>query len=400
MPDYWTDMKSTTCVWRPGFGQMVGILAHALWISRYRLDARRSRRAGGQRQRRILGEASTAIARSIASREAEAAFIAERDSLYMATVSESGWPYVQHRGGPPGFIRVLDDRTLAIPDFRGNRQYISTGNLATNDRAALILMDYPHRRRLKIYAHVEAKDLGADPELAGEAHAARLQGQGRARPRHPSRRIRLELPAAHHSAIQRSRTRARARAVSRAARSAGSGKQGVARRTGGEPSAAREAREWRRRTPEAKEPRSRSGSPTPRTDAATLVSRLLAKAPMMSLRRVNRMSAMTGAGRAMLSTTWLMISALVELTPSQTTTNAGIMVTSRRTKTGMRNPTKPCMIIWPAMRADRRARQSGSQQRGQERARRGRAEQGRQRLVSGLDLADVAMARRGTRSPP
>ena len=91
---------------------------------------------------------------------AEAAFIAERDSLYMATVSESGWPYVQHRGGPPGFIRILDEKTLAIPDFRGNRQYISTGNLAANDRAALILMDYPHRRRLKIYAHVEAKGSG------------------------------------------------------------------------------------------------------------------------------------------------------------------------------------------------------------------------------------------------
>ena len=100
--------------------------------------------------------------------EAEAAFIAERDSLYMATVSESGWPYVQHRGGPPGFIRILDEKTLAIPDFRGNRQYISTGNLAANDRAALILMDYPHRRRLKIYAHVEARDLGADPELAAK----------------------------------------------------------------------------------------------------------------------------------------------------------------------------------------------------------------------------------------
>src|SRR5580704_3826460 len=97
---------------------------------------------------------------------AEAAFIAERDSLYMATVSENGWPYVQHRGGPPGFIRILDDKTLAIPDFRGNRQYIITGNLATDDRAALILMDYPHRRRLKLYARVEAKDLAADPELA------------------------------------------------------------------------------------------------------------------------------------------------------------------------------------------------------------------------------------------
>ena len=99
---------------------------------------------------------------------AEAAFIAERDSLYMATISENGWPYVQHRGGPPGFIRILDEKTLAIPDFRGNRQYISTGNLATNDRAALILMDYPNRRRLKLYAHVEARDLAADSGLATE----------------------------------------------------------------------------------------------------------------------------------------------------------------------------------------------------------------------------------------
>jgi uncharacterized protein len=97
---------------------------------------------------------------------AEAAFIAERDSFYMATVSEKGWPYVQHRGGPPGFIRVLDDRTLGVADFRGNRQYISAGNLAANDRAALILMDYPHRRRLKIYAQAETRDLAADPELA------------------------------------------------------------------------------------------------------------------------------------------------------------------------------------------------------------------------------------------
>jgi len=100
--------------------------------------------------------------------QAEAAFIAGRDSLYLATVSESGWPYVQHRGGPPGFIHILDEKTLAIPDFRGNRQYISAGNLAANDRAALFLMDYPNRRRLKIYAHVEARDLAADPELAAK----------------------------------------------------------------------------------------------------------------------------------------------------------------------------------------------------------------------------------------
>jgi uncharacterized protein len=84
----------------------------------------------------------------------------------MATVSESGWPYVQHRGGPAGFLRVMDDKTLAFLDFRGNRQYISIGNVAANDRVALLIMDYPNRRRLKIYARIEVKDLKVDPQLA------------------------------------------------------------------------------------------------------------------------------------------------------------------------------------------------------------------------------------------
>ncbi|MFA5966465.1 MAG: pyridoxamine 5'-phosphate oxidase family protein [Sphingomonas sp.] len=97
---------------------------------------------------------------------AERAFIAARDSFYMASVSETGWPYVQHRGGPPGFVRMLDDRTLAFPDFRGNRQYISLGNTMANDRVALILMDYPARRRLKLYARIEVRDLAAEPVLA------------------------------------------------------------------------------------------------------------------------------------------------------------------------------------------------------------------------------------------
>ncbi|KQV42767.1 MULTISPECIES: pyridoxamine 5'-phosphate oxidase family protein [unclassified Rhizobium] len=95
----------------------------------------------------------------------EAAFIAARDSFYMATVSETGWPYVQHRGGPRGFLRLVDDRTLAFADYRGNRQYISTGNLAADGRACLFLMDYPHRARLKIYARVETVPLEADPAL-------------------------------------------------------------------------------------------------------------------------------------------------------------------------------------------------------------------------------------------
>lgn len=97
---------------------------------------------------------------------AEAGFIAKRDSFYMATVSESGWPYVQHRGGPPGFLRVLDERTLGCADFRGNRQYISLGNMAANHRASLFLMDYANRRRLKIFAHVQAADLAEDSGLS------------------------------------------------------------------------------------------------------------------------------------------------------------------------------------------------------------------------------------------
>jgi predicted pyridoxine 5'-phosphate oxidase superfamily flavin-nucleotide-binding protein len=95
----------------------------------------------------------------------EAAFIAERDSFYMATVSETGWPYIQHRGGPRGFLKQVDDRTLAFADYRGNRQYISRGNLAANGRACLFLMDYTRRARLKIYAHVEILALDADPAL-------------------------------------------------------------------------------------------------------------------------------------------------------------------------------------------------------------------------------------------
>ena len=97
---------------------------------------------------------------------AEAAFIAERDSFYMAAVSETGWPYVQHRGGPPGFLKVVDKKTLAFADYQGNRQYLSVGNLAADDRAALILVDYSRGARLKILAHVKVVALDADPALA------------------------------------------------------------------------------------------------------------------------------------------------------------------------------------------------------------------------------------------
>jgi predicted pyridoxine 5'-phosphate oxidase superfamily flavin-nucleotide-binding protein len=85
----------------------------------------------------------------------ETEFIAERDTFYMATLGSTGWPYVQHRGGPKGFLKAIDDRTLAFADFRGNKQYISTGNLATDDRVALILVDYPRQLRLKILGRTE-----------------------------------------------------------------------------------------------------------------------------------------------------------------------------------------------------------------------------------------------------
>lgn len=99
-------------------------------------------------------------------RAEEMAFIAARDSFYMASVSETGWPYVQHRGGPRGFLKVLDERTLAFADYRGNRQYISTGNLAADGRVSLILMDYAHRARLKVYAHAQIIAPDTDPALA------------------------------------------------------------------------------------------------------------------------------------------------------------------------------------------------------------------------------------------
>ncbi len=97
--------------------------------------------------------------------ESELAFITARDSFYMASVSETGWPYVQHRGGPPGFLKVIDNKTLAFADYRGNRQYISTGNFAANDRACLFLVDYPRRARLKIYMRVEQLALDIEPAL-------------------------------------------------------------------------------------------------------------------------------------------------------------------------------------------------------------------------------------------
>jgi predicted pyridoxine 5'-phosphate oxidase superfamily flavin-nucleotide-binding protein len=101
----------------------------------------------------------------------EREFIADRDSFYLASVAEDGWPYIQHRGGPKGFLRVLDEKTLAFADFSGNKQFITAGNLETNDKVALFLMDYRDQARLKIigYARVikSDKDLEAKVVLPG-----------------------------------------------------------------------------------------------------------------------------------------------------------------------------------------------------------------------------------------
>ena len=100
--------------------------------------------------------------------EQEIEFIGERDSFYQATVSESGWPYVQHRGGPKGFLTFLDEHTLGFADFRGNRQYLSVGNLNANDRISLILMDYPNRQRLKIWGRARIVHEHEDPEIIAQ----------------------------------------------------------------------------------------------------------------------------------------------------------------------------------------------------------------------------------------
>jgi predicted pyridoxine 5'-phosphate oxidase superfamily flavin-nucleotide-binding protein len=99
----------------------------------------------------------------------EVPFIESRDNFYMSTVGENGWPYMQFRGGPTGFLKVVDERTIGFADFRGNKQYISTGNLNAGDgdgKAMLFLIDYPTRQRLKIWATGEVRDVDDDPQLA------------------------------------------------------------------------------------------------------------------------------------------------------------------------------------------------------------------------------------------
>jgi predicted pyridoxine 5'-phosphate oxidase superfamily flavin-nucleotide-binding protein len=113
-------------------------------------------------------------------RESEIAFIESRDSFYMATVTENGWPYMQHRGGPPGFVRVLGPRQIGFADYGGNRQMISVGSISKEDRVALFMMDYPRRERVKMLGHAKVFDAREHPELVEKVapltgHAAKVE---------------------------------------------------------------------------------------------------------------------------------------------------------------------------------------------------------------------------------
>jgi predicted pyridoxine 5'-phosphate oxidase superfamily flavin-nucleotide-binding protein len=98
----------------------------------------------------------------------EIAFLESRDSFYLSSVNENGWPYLQHRGGPAGFVKVIAPDAMAFADYRGNRQMLTTGNVAANDRVCLFFMDYPRRTRLKILGHAEVLDARDHPDLVQE----------------------------------------------------------------------------------------------------------------------------------------------------------------------------------------------------------------------------------------
>ncbi|WCT79271.1 pyridoxamine 5'-phosphate oxidase family protein [Novosphingobium humi] len=121
--------------------------------------SRAMQEADGSRASYARMEARAGETDILTSRELD--FIAARDSFYLASLSEEGWPYVQHRGGPAGFLRQISGNRLGFADYSGNRQFLSTANLAADDRVSLFLMDYPNRRRLKLIGHAHTAD---DPE--------------------------------------------------------------------------------------------------------------------------------------------------------------------------------------------------------------------------------------------
>ena len=136
-----------------------------------------AQQANGSRHAYARADGAPAVPDALTGREA--GFIMARDSFYMASVGAAGWPYLQHRGGPAGFVKILDDRQLGFADYRGNRQYVSAGNLADDPRAAFFFMDYPNRVRLKLLGRVRAIDLTDAPELAtqliDEGYGAKIE---------------------------------------------------------------------------------------------------------------------------------------------------------------------------------------------------------------------------------
>ena len=138
-----------------------------------------------------------------------AGFLAETSSFYLATASADGQPYIQHRGGPKGFVKIIDKNTIAFADYSGNRQYITQGNLSENPKAHIFVMDYAHRRRVKIWG--EARVVDDDPALTEIADAARLQSAARTGHPVPDFGVGHQLPAAHPAKVRRRRRGAGAR---------------------------------------------------------------------------------------------------------------------------------------------------------------------------------------------
>ena len=130
-----------------------------------------------------------------------AAFLAQVDSAVLSTANALGQPYAQHRGGPKGFIKVIDDTTLGFADYSGNKQYITLGNLAENNRAFLLLIDYATGRRIKLWGHARVVD--DDPEMLGRLMPPGYDGEARAGDRVLDRRVGHELPAAHSAEVRR-----------------------------------------------------------------------------------------------------------------------------------------------------------------------------------------------------
>ena len=159
--------------------------------------ARRLQEARGSRGSYARREASEFANDELGLQEAE--FLQMRDSFYLASVTEDGWPYVQHRGGRPGFLKVLDAKTLAFADYAGNKQYITAGNLETNDRVELFAMDYPEQARLKVIGHARVVEAGLDAALESQGGGRRRAFTHRAGGGDRGGCLRLELLATHCS---------------------------------------------------------------------------------------------------------------------------------------------------------------------------------------------------------